>query len=743
MNNVSENSALTTVETAKKLGLLPEEFEKIKSILGRTPNFVELSIFSVMWSEHCSYKNSIVWLKTLPKEGPHMLAKAGEENAGLVDIGDGLACAFKIESHNHPSALEPYQGAATGVGGINRDIFTMGARPIAQLNSLRFGDINSNKTKWLIKGVVKGIGDYGNAFGIPTVGGEVFFDESFNVNPLVNAMSVGLVKTNETVKAIAYGAGNPVFIVGSSTGKDGIHGATFASADITEDSAKDLPAVQVGDPFQEKLLLEASLEVIKTGAVIGMQDMGAAGITCSTSEMSAKGESGMIIHLDKVPTRQANMQPWEILLSESQERMLIIVEKGKEEDVKKVFDKWDLNCSLIGEVTNDKRLKYYMHGELVADVPAEDLVLGGGAPIYHREYKEPAYYSESKKFNIDQVSEPSDLKSVMTHLISHPNIASKRWVYNQYDSMVGTVNMSTNNVSDASVVNIKGTNKALVMKVDCNSRYVNADPEVGCAIAVSEAARNIVCTGGNPSAVTNCLNFGNPYNPEVYWQFVGAIKGMGTACKKFETPVTGGNVSFYNQSSYEGPVFPTPTIGMIGILNDKSNQMTLDFKKEGDCVYLIGECKNDISSSEYLYSFQKISNTPAPDFNLEEEFSVQNAVKKIISDKLVDSAHDCSDGGLFVALAECGFKNNLGFDISTDRNIRKDAYLFGENQSRVVVSLKKENEIVLVNTLKDMNVKFSKLGFVRGKEVRIDGEVFGTISEYKKLYETSIESKLN
>ncbi|MFN6039106.1 MAG: AIR synthase related protein, partial [Bacteroidota bacterium] len=333
------------------------------------------------------------------------------------------------------------------------------------------------------------------------------------------------------------------------------------------------------------------------------------------------------------------------------------------------------------------------------------------------------------KFNIDQVSEPSDLKSVMTHLISHPNIASKRWVYNQYDSMVGTVNMSTNNVSDASVVNIKGTNKALVMKVDCNSRYVNADPEVGCAIAVSEAARNIVCTGGNPSAVTNCLNFGNPYNPEVYWQFVGAIKGMGTACKKFETPVTGGNVSFYNQSSYEGPVFPTPTIGMIGILNDKSNQMTLDFKKEGDCVYLIGECKNDISSSEYLYSFQKISNTPAPDFNLEEEFSVQNAVKKIISDKLVDSAHDCSDGGLFVALAECGFKNNLGFDISTDRNIRKDAYLFGENQSRVVVSLKKENEIVLVNTLKDMNVKFSKLGFVRGKEVRIDGEVFGTISE--------------
>ena len=741
--SVSEKETTTNVETAKKLGLLPEEFEKIKTILGRTPNFVELSIFSVMWSEHCSYKNSIVWLKTLPKEGPHMLAKAGEENAGLVDIGDGLACAFKIESHNHPSALEPYQGAATGVGGINRDIFTMGARPIAQLNSLRFGDIHSNKTKWLIKGVVKGIGDYGNAFGIPTVGGEVFFDESFNVNPLVNAMSVGLVKTNETVKAISYGEGNPVFIVGSSTGKDGIHGATFASADITEDSAKDLPAVQVGDPFQEKLLLEASLEVIKTGAVVGMQDMGAAGITCSTSEMSAKGESGMIIHLDKVPTRQANMLPWEILLSESQERMLIVVEKGKEEEVKKVFDKWDLNCCLIGEVTSEKRLKYYMHGELVADVPAEDLVLGGGAPVYHREYKEPAYFAESKKFSMEEVTEPSDYKAVMTHLIAHPNIASKRWIYNQYDSMVGTVNMSTNQISDASVVNIKGTNKALVMKVDCNSRYVNADPETGCAIAVSEAARNIVCSGGHPSAVTNCLNFGNPYNPEVYWQFVGAIKGMGAACTKFETPVTGGNVSFYNQSSYEGPVFPTPTIGMIGLMHDKSQQMTLDFKKEGDCIYLIGECKNDISSSEYVYSFHKISNTPAPAFDLDEEFSIQQAVKKIIAEKIIDSAHDCSDGGLFVALTESSFKNNLGYDISTDRNIRKDAYLFGENQSRVVVSVKKENEVTLVKTLKEMNVKFSKLGFVKGKEIKIDGEVFGSISEYKKLYDTSIELKLN
>jgi len=735
----TQQEALPTLDTAKKLGLLPEEFEKTKEILGRIPNFTELSIYSVMWSEHCSYKNSITWLKTLPKDGPHMLAKAGEENAGLVDIGGGLGCAFKIESHNHPSAIEPYQGAATGVGGINRDIFTMGARPIAQLNSLRFGDINSPKTQWIMKGVVKGIGNYGNAFGIPTVGGEVFFDECYNTNPLVNAMSVGIVKAGETVSATSYGAGNPVFIVGSATGKDGIHGATFASTDITENSADDLPAVQVGDPFQEKLLLEASLEVIKTGAVIGMQDMGAAGITCSTSEMSAKGEHGMDVWLHKVPTRQQGMKPFEILLSESQERMLIVVEKGKEEAIKKVFEKWDLNCEQIGVVTKGGRLKYYMYEELVADVPAETLVLGGGAPVYKREYKEPAYYAESKKFKIEAVKEPTDYKQVMNHLISHPNIASKRWVFNQYDSMVGTVNQSTNNPSDAAIVNIKETTKALALSVDCNSRYVNADPEIGCAIAVSEASRNIVCSGGEASAVTNCLNFGNPYNPEVYWQFVGSIKGMSAACLKFQTPVTGGNVSFYNQSSFEGPVFPTPTIGMLGLLQDKSTQTSLSFKTEGDCIYIIGECKNDISSSEYVYSFHKIKNTPAPYFNLDEEFDIQNAVKTVIKSKLIESAHDCSDGGLFVCLAESAFQRDLGFDIATDKNIRMDAFLFGEAQGRVVVTVKKDNEISLVDELKKLNVKFSKLGFIKGNEVKIDGQPYGSISEFKNLYDTSIE----
>jgi phosphoribosylformylglycinamidine synthase subunit PurL len=734
-----------TVETAAKLGLLPEEFEKIKTILGRQPNFTELSIFSVMWSEHCSYKNSITWLKTLPKKGSRILAEAGEENAGLVDIGDGLACAFKIESHNHPSALEPYQGAATGVGGINRDIFTMGARPIAQLNSLRFGDLKLERTKWLVKGVVKGIGDYGNAFGIPTVGGEVFFDECYNVNPLVNAMSAGIVKVGETISATSTGVGNPVFIVGSATGKDGIHGATFASADITEDSASDLPAVQVGDPFQEKLLLEATLEVIKTGAVIGMQDMGAAGIICSTSEMSAKGEHGMKIHLDKVPTRQKEMQAFEILLSESQERMLIVVQKGREEEVNAVFEKWDLNCEEIGEVTNTKRLHFYMKGELVADVPAKDLVLGGGAPVYKREYKEPASFAESKKFKLEDVPEPSDYKAVVKHLISHPNIASKKWVIQQYDSMVGTANMSTNFISDAALVNIKGTEKALALTVDCNSRYVNADPETGCAIAVAEAARNIVCSGGVPVAITNCLNFGNPYNPEVYWQFVGAIKGMAKACVKFDTPVTGGNVSFYNQSvvgDKTEPVFPTPTIGMLGVLDNKEFATTLAFQERGDRIYLIGESQNDISSSEYLYSYHNIKSSPAPYFDLEKEYQLQRSIRKLIQKGLIQSAHDCSDGGLFITLLESAMANHLGFDISTDEDFRKDAFLFGEAQSRVVVSVKDTDEDAFIDFMSITSVEFSYIGDVTEDEILVDNESFGSILEAKHSFDTALENML-
>jgi phosphoribosylformylglycinamidine synthase len=734
-----------TVEQAIELGLRADEFEMIKKILGRTPNFTETSVYSVMWSEHCSYKNSIFWLKQLPKDGPHMLVKAGEENAGLVDLGEGIGCVFKIESHNHPSALEPYQGAATGVGGINRDIFTMGARPIAQLNSLRFGDIDSERTKWLVKGVVKGIGDYGNSFGIPIVGGEVFFDSSYNQNPLVNAFSAGLIDTKKVISAKAKGPGNPVYIVGSATGKDGIAGAAFASKDITEDSASDLPSVQVGDPFQEKLLLEATMELAETNAIVGMQDMGAAGITCSTCEMSAGGGVGMEIYLDKVPTRQENMLPYEILLSESQERMLVVVKKGEEAVVKSIFDKWDLHAEEIGVVTDTGRVRYHMHGEIVGDVPAESLVLGGGAPQNQREYSEPAYYQEYKKFNINNVQQPEDLKEVAMFLLQHPNIASKRWVYEQYDSMVGTKNMVTNQPSDAGVVNIKGTNKALAMTVDCNSRYVNADPEVGTMIAVSEAARNITCAGGEPSAITNCLNFGNPYNPESYWQFVGAIKGMSTACLKFATPVTGGNVSFYNQSVIGGvevPVFPTPTIGMIGVLADKSKLMTLDFKQKGDLIFILGDTVEDIASSEYLASYHKIQASPAPHFDLEKEYALHQSIKGLINNGLVNAVHDCSDGGLFVTLAEMSFPRGLGFDIVTDSEIREDAFLFGESQGRAVVALSEDQEEGFIEFMLTTGVNFTLLGHVTKGKFVIDDEHYGFCHEAKDIFDNALAMKL-
>ncbi|MCT4581352.1 MAG: phosphoribosylformylglycinamidine synthase subunit PurL [Flavobacteriales bacterium] len=734
-----------TLEQAKELGLLESEFEKIKEIMGRTPNFTEMSVYSVMWSEHCSYKNSIVWLKTLPKTGPHMLVEAGEENAGLVDIGDGLACCFKIESHNHPSALEPYQGAATGVGGINRDIFTMGARPIAQLNSLRFGNIENDRTKWLVEGVTKGIGDYGNAFGVPIVGGEVFFDDSYNQNPLVNAFSAGIMNVGDMISATASGVGNPVFIVGSATGKDGIHGAAFASKDITEDSMDDLPAVQVGDPFQEKLLLEATLELAKTDAVVGMQDMGAAGITCSTCEMSAAGEVGMKIDLDKVPTRQKGMKDWEILLSESQERMLVVVEKGKEQIVQDIFDKWDLNCAEIGEVTGDGMVEFSYEGKVVANVNADSLVLGGGAPIYNREYKEPAYYEEYKKFSIDSVQEPENLVEVANFLLTHPNIASKRWIYEQYDSMVGAGSMSTNTPTDAGIVNIKGTDKALAMTVDCNSRYVNADPETGCAIAVSEAARNIACSGGQPSAITNCLNFGNPYNPESYWQFVGAIKGMTKACEKFETPVTGGNVSFYNQSVIDGvevPVFPTPTIGMLGVVENKENVMSLDFKQKGDLIFQIGKTVEDIASSEYLYSYHNVKASPAPYFNLEEEFAMQQTVKGLIENKLVNAAHDCADGGLFIALAEMSMPRALGFDIVTDSEVREDAFLFGEAQGRVVVTVDNASEEDFLDYMIASGVPFTLLGHVTQGKMNVDEVHYGFSKDVKQRFDNALGDKM-
>lgn len=731
-----------TAATAAKLRITEEEFELIRKKLGRTPNFTELCAFSGMWSEHCSYKNSIKWLKTLPREGKKMLVKAGEENAGLMDIGDGYGVVFKIESHNHPSAIEPFQGAATGVGGINRDIFTMGARPIASLNSLRFGKLDDPKTQHLLAGVVHGIGHYGNCFGVPTVGGEIYFEECYHTNPLVNAMSVGIVKNSETVSATAEGAGNPVFFVGSATGRDGIGGASFASAEITKDSAEDLPAVQVGDPFQEKKLLEACLEVIKTGAVVGMQDMGAAGIICSTAEMSAKGNAGMHIHLDKVPARQSSIKAWELLLSESQERMLMVVEKGKEDAVKKIFEKWDLPCSMIGEVTNDGLLHFFMNGQLEAALPAVELVLGGGAPVYEREFREPAYLQKIRKFNIDKVPVPKNIQSIAEQLAQLPNIASKRWVYDQYDSMVGAGNTSTNAPSDAAVVLAKPSGKALALTTDCNSRYVYADPYKGAMIAVAEAARNIVCSGGQPLGVTNCLNFGNPYEPEVYYQFVEAIKGMGEACIKFDTPVTGGNVSFYNQSP-DGPVYPTPTIGMVGLLNNVAEKMTMDFKEAGDPIYLIGRSRNDIGSSEYLHKIIGEEFSPAPYFDLNEEYNVQQLVSTLIKNKMISSAHDVSEGGLFITLLESGFNRELGFEVlAKDMDIRKDAYWFGEAQGRIVVSVSNSRKAAFDEFMYASGAAFSELGVVTVNEVLVDNENWARIKEWKDKYDNAITNIL-
>jgi len=733
---------ITTVETAKKLGLLEEEFQKICSILGRTPNFTELSVYSVMWSEHCSYKNSIVWLKKLPRTGKRVLAGAGEENAGLMDIGDNLGVCFKIESHNHPSAVEPFQGAATGVGGIHRDIFTMGARPIATLNSLRFGNLKNPRTQFLLKGVVQGISHYGNCFGVPTVGGEIDFDECYHTNPLVNAMSVGIVKKTETASAIAKGVGNPVFIVGAATGKDGIHGATFASEDITEKSSEKLPSIQIGDPFYEKLLLEATLECIKTGAVVGMQDMGAAGIACSTSEMSAKGKVGMKLWLDKVPMRQKDMQPFELLLSESQERMLIVAEKGKENIIKAVFDKWDLPCEQIGVVTNTQNLQYYFHDELVGEIPAESLVLGGGAPVYHREFKEPQYFQNILQFDTNKVSVPQNLQSVTEFLLQLPSIASKKWVIEQYDSMVGGATVTTNVASDAAIVHIKGTQKSIAMTTDCNSRYVYSNPKMGCALAVAEAARNLVCSGAIPLGVTNCLNFGNPYNPEVYFQFKEAILGMKEACETFDLPVTGGNVSFYNQSP-DAAVYPTPTIGMVGLIEKPENITSLAFQNENDLIFLLGNAVEDIGSSAYLYHYLQIKHSPAPFLNLQEELLLQKVILELIDKQLIMSAHDISDGGLIISLMECAFAGKKGFEVKNPTSLRQDAFWFGESGGRAIISLSMEKEKEFLQCIEKFQIPYYCLGNVTSSAIIVNEIYWNECSYFQNLYDNAIEKILN
>lgn len=727
-------------ELAIELGLTSEEYDRIIELIGREPTFEELGMFSVMWSEHCSYKNSIAVLKTLPRSGGRLLVSAGEENAGLVDIGDGLAVAFKIESHNHPSAIEPYQGAATGVGGILRDIFTMGARPIAILDSLRFGDLSNPRVKYIFNGVVRGIADYGNSFGCPTVAGEVYFDKSYNQNPLVNAMAVGIVKHNEIVRAVAKGAGNPVLIVGSSTGRDGIHGATFASEEISEESESKRPSVQVGDPFTEKLLLEATLEAIKTGHIVGIQDMGAAGITCSTSEMSARGKSGMEIDLDLVPVRERGMTAYEILLSESQERMLMVVEKGFEDEIIEIFKKWDLNAVVIGYVTDDGILKIKKDGKIVVNIPADSLVVGGGAPVYYREAKEPEYLKEARNFNPYDLPEPENLSEIFLKLISSPNIASKEWVYQQYDMMVGT-NTVVLPGGDASVIRIKGTNKAISVKTDCNARYVYLNPYRGTMIAVAESARNVVCTGAEPVAITNCLNFGNPYKPEIFWQFKEAVRGMGDACRFFNTPVTGGNVSFYNESP-EGAVYPTPVIGMLGLIEDLRYITSANFKSPGDLIILLGKNTDEIGGSEYLAWIYGEIKGDAPEIDLELEKAVQKTCLDGIKQGLIKSAHDVSDGGIAVALAECCIidkENLLGCEVELKDKIRPDFLLFGEGQSRIIVTVGEKDLGEFEKICRKNQIPFSVIGVVTSeKKFKINDLIEVDIEKIADVYYNTI-----
>ena len=713
-----DNTPIIDNRIIEEHGLSLDEYDKIIKILNREPNYVELGIFSVMWSEHCSYKSSIKMIKTLPREGGKLLVGAGEENAGLVDLGDGLATAFKIESHNHPSAVEPYEGAATGVGGIMRDVFTMGARPIASMNSLRFGNLKIDRNKFLLEHVVEGIADYGNCLGIPTVGGEVVIEDVYSGNPLVNAMSVGIVKIKNVASAIAEGKGNPVFIVGSSTGRDGIHGATFASVELTEETESKRSNVQVGDPFTEKLLLEATLELCKKPWLVGIQDMGAAGITCSCSEMSAKGKSGIKINLDLVPLRESDMNAYEIMLSESQERMLVVIKDGFEKELNDIFEKWELDCQKVGEVTDTGHLEVYHKDELIADIPSGELVLGGGAPQYDMDYKEPEYFTSSNQFTLNTIEEPSDYNKILISLLSSPTITSKEYVYSQYDSTVRT-NTVIGPGGDAAVIRIKDSKKALCISTDCNGRYVYLNPRKGGMIAVAESARNVACSGGRPLAITNCLNFGNPQDPEIYWQFREAVLGIGDACRAFDTPVTGGNVSFYNESLL-GAVYPTPVIGMVGILEDSSKYMDIAYKQPGDFIVAIGSVNGGLGGSEYLKICHDIIEGPIPEINLEIEKHIQTILRKLISNDIINSAHDISDGGLAVNIAEsiCLSKKGIGAEISINRKLRNDEMLFGESQGVVIVSVPPE--------------KLDKVALL-SQEYKIHSQTIGMVTDNSKL----------
>ncbi|MEC0206352.1 phosphoribosylformylglycinamidine synthase subunit PurL [Paenibacillus lautus] len=726
----------------KQMGVSDSEYELICSFMGRKPNYTEIGVFSVMWSEHCAYKNSKPLLRRFPTSGPRVLMGPGE-GAGIVDIGDNQAVVFKIESHNHPSAVEPYQGAATGVGGIIRDIFSMGARPVAILNSLRFGKLESDRVKYLFEHVVSGIAGYGNCIGIPTVGGEVVFDESYEGNPLVNAMCVGVIDHDKIQRGVAKGVGNPVFYVGPPTGRDGIHGATFASVELTEESEANRTAVQVGDPFMEKLVMESCLELIDSGIVLGIQDMGAAGLTCSSAEMASKAGNGLELYLDQVPQREEGMTPYEMMLSESQERMLFVVEPKHEAQAREIFERWGVICAKVGKVTDDGRLKLIHHGEVVGDMPVKALV--DECPIYNKPSQEPAYYKEQAAVDTLRYEEVKDLGGALKKVLGSPSLASKAWVYNQYDYMVRT-STAVRPGSDAAVVTVQGTRKALAMTTDCNGRYVYLDPELGGRIAVSEAARNIVCSGAEPLAITDNLNFGSPEKPEIFWQMEKAVDGMAEACRELETPVIGGNVSLYNENA-KGAIYPTPVVGMVGLIHDTDHITTQGFKAEGDAIYVLGDTRAELGGSEFQAMIHGVSEGRPPELNLDTEKKLLGGVLKAIQSGLVQSAHDVSEGGLAAALAESCISGNVGASVQWSTDLRNDVALFSESQSRIVLSVSPDHKNALEKLLQEAGVPFTALGVVGGNKLSININGASALEEsveaLKSVWEDAIPCLMN
>ena len=730
---------MITKELIEQHNLSEEEFEKIVEFLGREPNLVELGIFSVMWSEHCSYKSSKAYLKNFPTEGKQVIQGPGE-NAGVVDIGDNLAVVFKMESHNHPSYIEPYQGAATGVGGILRDVFTMGARPVANMNSLRFGELNTDKMKHLFTGVVEGIAGYGNCMGIPTVGGEIYFDDCYSGNILVNAFTLGIANKDKIFYGKAEGVGNPVIYVGSKTGRDGIHGATMASEEFDDKSEEKRPTVQVGDPFTEKLLLEACMELFETDCLVGIQDMGAAGLTSSSFEMASRAGSGIDLYLSKVPLREEGMTPYEIMLSESQERMLLVAKKGMEKKVFEIFEKWGLDCEIVGKVTDTGLVRIYdLEDKLCAELPVNAVV--DECPVYKRPYSKPEYLDKLNNFDVNSIPEPGDYNELLAGLLQSPTIASKEWVYTIYDHQVQT-NTVFKPGSSAALIRIKGTKKGIAISTDCNSRYVYIDPEKGGAIAVCESALNVACTGAKPLAITDCLNFGNPEKEEIMYQFVKAIEGMSEACKVLNTPVVSGNVSFYNETKGVG-IFPTPTIGMVGLIEDIDKRIYSHFKEEGLNIFVIGELKGEVGGSEYLKLVAGKVAGKCPEIDIEETKRLVEFLEKCSDLRLVECANDVSEGGIAVSLFEMAFKEGVGFEVDLkSSSLRKDFLLFGESKNVVIAGVKEEKVEDFENLCKYFNLNLFLSGKTKENRgiVKIDGEklIDSEILEMKKLWSRAI-----